>query len=232
MLSLHKSSTIFLFLSILIIIPVSIFANGSGENNIDLEGREIIPQEVTAMGEIATIGGGCFWCVEAVYEKIEGINSVISGYSGGTVANPRYEEVTSGRTGHAEVVQIDFDPEVISYREIIDLFWQAHDPTTLNRQGYDVGTQYRSIILTHSPEQEAEAKASLTAAQEYFTSPIVTEIKTFEAFYEAEDYHQDFFANNPNYGYCQAVIAPKLRKLGIDQVPVIDVTDILNSSNN
>jgi peptide-methionine (S)-S-oxide reductase len=161
----------------------------------------------------ALVGGGCFWCVEAVYQTVPGILGVTSGYAGGKTANPTYEEVSTGRTGHAEVVQIDFDPGKISYEQVIDLFWKAHDPTTLNRQGADVGTQYRSIILYENEAQKAAAEKSKAAAQAHFKNPIVTEIVPLQAFYRAETYHQDFYDKNPNYPYSQAVIAPKLEKL-------------------
>jgi len=163
--------------------------------------------------QTATLGGGCFWCVEAVYERLPGILSVTSGYAGGKTDNPTYDEVCSGRTGHAEVVQIEFDPEKISYDKIVDLFWDAHDPTTLNRQGADVGTQYRSIILTADDTQAAAARASLERAQAKFKSPIVTEIVPLTKFYAAEDHHQDFYRENPMHPYNLAVIRPKLQKL-------------------
>lgn len=161
----------------------------------------------------AILGGGCFWCVEAVYERLPGILSVTSGYAGGQTENPGYEEVCSGRTGHAEVVQIEYDPEKISYEKIIDLFWDAHDPTTLNRQGADEGTQYRSIILTQNEEEARLAKESKERAQAGFKSPIVTEIVSLEKFYPAEDHHQDFYRSNPLHPYNMAVIRPKLQKL-------------------
>ncbi len=163
--------------------------------------------------EKATLGGGCFWCVEAVYERLPGILSVTSGYAGGQIENPTYEQIGTGKTGHAEVVQIEYDPEKISYQKIIDLFWDAHDPTTLNRQGADVGTQYRSIILTASEDEARIAKESRDRAQGEFKSPIVTEIVPLEKFYPAEDYHQDFYRENPMHPYNMAVIRPKLQKL-------------------
>ena len=169
--------------------------------------------------ETATLGGGCFWCVEAVYERFEGIVDVRSGYAGGHVENPTYRDVCSGETGHAEVVQVDFDPTQITFDRVLEIFWQAHDPTTLNRQGADTGTQYRSIIMFHSDDQRRVAEASRERAQSKFTSPIVTEITPFTTFYEAEDYHQDFFRNNPGHGYCRVVIQPKLDKLGLDAGP-------------
>jgi peptide-methionine (S)-S-oxide reductase len=166
--------------------------------------------------ELATFGGGCFWCVEAVYEKIEGVVSVVSGYAGGTTENPTYEEVCTGTTGHAEVVQIEYDPEKVTYEELLELFWKAHNPTTLNRQGADVGNQYRSIILYHNDDQKKRAEQSKAEAGKDFEDPIVTEIVKLQAFYPAEPYHQDFFAQNPTYGYCRIVIAPKLKKLGLE----------------
>ena len=161
----------------------------------------------------ATLGGGCFWCVEAVYERMPGILSVTSGYAGGQTDNPTYEDICTGKTGHAEVVQIEYDPEKISYEKIIDLFWDAHDPTTLNRQGADVGTQYRSIILTGDDDEARIAKESKERAQAKFKSPIVTEIVPLEKFYPAEDHHQDFYRENPMHPYNMAVIRPKLDKL-------------------
>jgi peptide-methionine (S)-S-oxide reductase len=162
--------------------------------------------------EKATLGGGCFWCVEAVYERLPGVLSVTSGYAGGQTENPTYEQIGTGKTGHAEVVQIEYDPAKVSYEKIIDLFWDAHDPTTLNRQGADVGTQYRSIILTEDAGQERMAKESMERAQADFRSPIVTEIVPLTKFYPAEDYHQDFYRQNPAHPYNIAVTRPKLKK--------------------
>ena len=164
--------------------------------------------------EIATFGGGCFWCVEAVFERVSGVQQVESGYSGGNVRNPDYKMVTSGTTGHAEVVQITFDPEVVSYLELLEIFFLTHDPTTLNRQGADVGTQYRSIVLYHN---EAQRKLALEIIEELdsegvWSNPIVTTVETFEEFYSAEAYHQEYYENNPNQGYCRLVITPKLEK--------------------
>lgn len=163
--------------------------------------------------EKATLGGGCFWCVEAVYERFQGVKSVVSGYAGGKVPNPTYKQICGGDTGHAEVIQIEFDPTKISYSQILEIFWAAHDPTTLNRQGADVGTQYRSTIMYHSEAQKKAAEESKKKAQEQFKSPIVTEIVPISIFYKAEEYHQDYFKNNPNQPYCAAVIGPKLRSL-------------------
>jgi peptide-methionine (S)-S-oxide reductase len=164
--------------------------------------------------EIATLGGGCFWCLEAVYDELNGVKDVVSGYSGGHVHNPSYKQVTSGSTGHAEVVQITFDPEVISFKEILEVFFTIHDPTTLNRQGADVGTQYRSIIFYHSPEQKMIAEKTIEEfdATQVWDRSIVTQVHPFEAFYPAEDYHQEYYQRNPYQGYCQIVIAPKVAK--------------------
>ena len=163
--------------------------------------------------ETATLGGGCFWCVEAVYERLPGILSVTSGYAGGHTENPTYEQIGTGKTGHAEVVRIEYDPSKISFEKIVDLFWDAHDPTTPNRQGADVGPQYRSIILAENDDQLRIAKESKERAQGKFKSPIVTEIVPLTKFYPAEDYHQDFYRNNPMHPYNLAVIRPKLQKL-------------------
>ena len=162
--------------------------------------------------EKATLGGGCFWCVEAAYETLPGVLAVTSGYAGGQTPDPTYEQIGTGKTGHAEVVQIEYDPEKISYEKIIDLFWEAHDPTTLNRQGADVGTQYRSIILTADDAQKKIAEESKSRAQAKFRSPIVTEIVPLEKFHPAEDYHQDFYRENPMHPYNLAVTRPKLKK--------------------
>jgi peptide-methionine (S)-S-oxide reductase len=165
--------------------------------------------------EKATFGAGCFWCIDAVLRKLRGVEKVESGFSGGHIKNPPYREVVQGRTGHAEVAQVTFDPEIILYQEILEVFFQVHDPTTLNRQGADVGTHYRSIILTHNPEQERiakEMKQKLDASG-IFEDRIVTEIKSFEAFYPAEEVHQDFYDRNEGMPYCTFVIKPKLDKL-------------------
>lgn len=164
--------------------------------------------------EVATLAGGCFWCLEAVFDELEGVEEVVSGYSGGTVPNPTYKHVCTGDTGHAEAVQITFDPSVISYRDLLKVFFTIHDPTTLNRQGADIGTQYRSAIFTHSAEQEAIAEeviAELNAAG-IWDDPIVTEVVPLEAFYPAEDYHQEYYRRNSDQPYCQMIIAPKVAK--------------------
>ncbi len=165
--------------------------------------------------ELATLGGGCFWCVEAVYQRLPGVTQVVSGYAGGASPDPTYEAVCSGLTGHAEVVQVTFDPDEIDYAKLIDLFWTAHDPTTLNRQGNDVGSQYRSVIFTHHSRQEELARLSMAEAQKRFREPIVTEIQPINRFYPAEASHQDYFRRTPHNPYCAVVIAPKLKKLGL-----------------
>lgn len=164
--------------------------------------------------EIATLGSGCFWCTEAFFLRVKGIESVVSGYSGGKVKNPTYREVCTGLTGHAEVVQVKFDPGLITYGEVLEIFWNTHDPTTLNQQGADVGTQYRSAVFYHSDEQKktAEAYKNQLDLSGVYKKPIVTEITPFSVFYPAEDYHQNYFALNPNQGYCQYVIRPKIEK--------------------
>ena len=164
--------------------------------------------------ETATLAAGCFWCVEAVFDDLEGVTDVVSGYSGGHKENPTYAQVFTGETGHAEVVQITFDPKIISYDDILRVFFTVHDPTTLNRQGNDVGTQYRSAIFYHNPEQKrtAEEIRDEIAAAGIYDDPIVTEITPFDRFWPAEDYHQEYFANNPNQPYCAAVVAPKVAK--------------------
>jgi peptide-methionine (S)-S-oxide reductase len=163
--------------------------------------------------ELADFGGGCFWCMEAVFERLPGVISVTSGFAGGTTENPTYQQVCTETTGHAEVTEIEFDPAKISYDKLLEVFWQAHDPTTLNRQGADEGTSYRSIILYRDKQQQLLAEKSKLEAQKNFHHPIVTEIVPLKKFYKAEDYHQEYYDNNPNQGYCQVVIAPKLEKL-------------------
>ena len=184
-----------------------------------LQAQYFFPQTKTMEKlSTATLGGGCFWCVEAVFEQLPGVHNVVSGYAGGKTDNPTYREVCEGTTGHAEVCQIHFDAKVISYEKILEVFWLAHDPTTLNRQGNDVGTQYRSVIYYHDAVQQTAATKAKAAAGKDFRDPIVTEISPLPKFYEAEQYHQDYFLLNPNQGYCNAIIAPKLRKLLQDGV--------------
>src|SRR3989442_4639432 len=178
-----------------------------------------MPQEVSRMmrpsrPEIATLAGGCFWCLEAVFDELEGVQDVVSGYAGGSVPRPTYKQVCNGDTGHAEVVQVTYDPAVLSYRDLLKVFFAIHDPTTLNRQGGDVGTQYRSAIFTHSDEQEKIADGVIAElnTEKIWDDPIVTEVVPAESFYPAEDYHQEYFRRNPNQGYCRMVIAPKEAK--------------------
>jgi peptide-methionine (S)-S-oxide reductase len=164
--------------------------------------------------QVATLGGGCFWCTEAIFTELKGVEKVESGYAGGTVANPSYELVCTGTTGHAETVQITFDPKLISYRDLLHIFFTVHDPTTRNRQGADVGTQYRSVIFYHDEEQKkvAEEVMKEVTAQKIWDAPLVTELVPAKPFFKAEDYHQEYFASNPNQGYCRIVIAPKVGK--------------------
>lgn len=194
-----------LFILLLIVQPLT-------GNNQNKKAMDIVNQNKL---ETATFGAGCFWCVEAVFQQLEGVESVTSGYSGGHVKNPSYKEVTTGRTGHAEAVQIKYDPGIISYRELLEVFWKTHDPTSLNRQGPDIGTQYRSAIFYHNEEQKRTAEKSKKEMNQsgYFNDPIVTYIEPYANFYVAEDYHQDFYKNNPNQPYCRLRIDPKMEKL-------------------
>lgn len=174
-------------------------------------------------GEVATLGGGCFWCIEAIFDDLKGVIGAESGYSGGTVPDPTYEQVCTGKTGHAEVVQVTFDPQVVSYEDILRIFFTIHDPTTLNRQGNDIGTQYRSVIFYHDEKQKRIAEEALKEieSKKIWDDPIVTELSPFSAFYKAEGYHQEYFANNPNQPYCRIVIEPKVakfRKMYIDRL--------------
>jgi peptide-methionine (S)-S-oxide reductase len=164
--------------------------------------------------EVATLGGGCFWCTEAVYQELEGVLKVESGYAGGTTPNPTYQQICTGNTGYAEVIQVTYDPAKITYQDILDVFWRTHDPTTLNRQGADRGTQYRSVIFYHNDEQQAIAEQSRTETDQsdLWSDPIVTEISPLDTFYKAEDYHQNYYRNNPAQPYCMVVIAPKMDK--------------------
>ncbi len=162
--------------------------------------------------EMATIGGGCFWCTEAVYQQLIGVDKVESGYSGGRTLNPTYEQICEGNSGHAEVIRIHFDNTIVSYRDILEIFFTIHDPTTLNRQGNDVGTQYRSVIYTHSDEQMATAREVIAAMAHVWDAPIVTELQEAPIFYKAEDYHQNYFRSNPMQSYCAYVVAPKVSK--------------------
>ena len=173
-----------------------------------------------AQTETATLGGGCFWCVEAVYQRVKGIENVKPGYAGGVTKNPTYKEICTGRTGHAEVAQIKFDKNIITYEQILNVFWQSHDPTTLNRQGNDVGTQYRSVIFYHNNEQKeiAEKSKKYADSSKYWKNPIITEITMLNNYSDAEDYHDNYYDKNPNQPYCLFVIRPKLNKLQKDGV--------------
>jgi len=181
---------------------------------VHLFNLEIFMNQSQSKTDVATLGGGCFWCLEAVYDELRGVHAVESGYAGGLTPNPTYRQVTTRQTGHAEVVQITFDPETISFRDILQVFFTIHDPTTLNRQGADVGTQYRSAIFYHDEQQKRIAKEVIAEMEDIglWRNPIVTEVTPFEIFYVAEDYHQEYYANNSHQPYCQVVIAPKLAK--------------------
>lgn len=177
----------------------------------------------TTREEAATLAGGCFWCIEAVFELVRGVKSVVNGYAGGTTPNPSYEQVCSGTTGHTEVVQVTFDPDEVTYRELLDLFFTMHDPTTLNRQGPDSGTQYRSAVYYHDDAQRETVEAALADAQAAWKHPIVTEVAPLDTFYAAEDYHQGYFRNNRGQGYCQVVIEPKVAKLRKEHLDALKV---------
>jgi peptide-methionine (S)-S-oxide reductase len=184
--------------------------------NQSIKAKDIMvdPQKVEMKVEKATFGAGCFWCVEAIFERVKGVIKVQSGYSGGHVKNPAYKEVCSGTTGHAEVCQLTFNPDKISYIELLEIFWQTHDPTTLNRQGNDTGTQYRSVIFCHTEEQKrlAEEMKKRLNNEHIFANPIVTEVVAYKDFYPAEDYHEDYYSKNPDQPYCSVVITPKVKK--------------------
>ena len=189
----------------LLLVPALVTARADGPSDKRMNS--------TNKTELATFGGGCFWCLEAVFERLDGVKSVTSGYAGGTKENPTYKEVCTGVTGHAEVIQIEFDLHKISYEKLLEVFWEAHDPTTMNRQGADAGTQYRSVILYHNDAQKQAAEKAKELAQWRFPRPIVTEIVPLTKFFKAEEYHQDYFRKNPNAPYCAVVISPKLEKL-------------------
>jgi peptide-methionine (S)-S-oxide reductase len=174
----------------------------------------MLDKTINTPTEVTTLAGGCFWCLEAVYDQLKGVLDVVSGYSGGRVENPSYKAVCTGKTGHAEVVQVTYDPSVVSYRELLEVFFTIHDPTTLNRQGADVGNQYRSAIFYHSPEQKLTAEQVIheLESEKVWEKPIVTDLVPFTIFYPAEEYHQDYFLRNPYQGYCMAIIAPKVAK--------------------
>ncbi len=195
------------------IILIFLFSGLTGFINFKSENNHIVSMQDKKLQK-AIFGSGCFWCTEAVFELVEGVTTVASGYTGGNIKNPTYEEVCSEKSGHAEAVQLTFDPEVISYDELLEIFWKTHDPTTLNRQGNDVGTQYRSVIFYYSEEQKQQAEKYKDALDESgaWVNPIVTQISPATEFYKAEDYHQDYYSSNPNQGYCTFIITPKVEK--------------------
>lgn len=199
------------YLSIASLVILGCFANNNGSVNSN---QNI--QESSEKGTVAILGGGCFWCTEAVFEKINGVTEVVSGYAGGKSENPTYKEICTGKSGHAEVIRIIFDPAKISFAKILDIFGLCHDPTTLNRQGADVGTQYRSTIMYLSDEQKKTAEDWKKKLSNKFSDPVVTEIVKAPIFYQAEEYHQDYYRKNPNQGYCSYVIRPKLKKLNLE----------------
>jgi peptide-methionine (S)-S-oxide reductase len=197
------------------LVTISITLLFACENNASKVSKEkTMNYQSNTKLEIATFGSGCFWCTEAIFERVKGVQKVVSGYSGGSTENPTYEEVCTGTTGHAECTQIYYDPEIISYDELLEIFWKTHDPTTLNRQGNDIGTQYRSVIFYHNAEQKQKAEYYKKKLEEenIWDKPIVTEIVEFKKFYPAEDYHQNYYDNNPFQGYCAFVITPKVEK--------------------
>lgn len=198
------------FSAILCLTPITSCAQESPHN------QTTIMQADDSLLEVATFGAGCFWCVEAVFERLNGVSDVESGYMGGEIENPSYAEICTGTTGHAEVTRILFNPEIISFEVLLEWLWRSHDPTTLNRQGYDVGSQYRSAIFYHNKAQQLAAQKSKKMAQENFSDPIVTEITAVSTYYLAENYHQDYFRLNPNNPYCARIIAPKLKKLDLE----------------
>jgi peptide-methionine (S)-S-oxide reductase len=207
---------LFLFTQLVSLISISACQTGTipeSKQHASMPNPDSIhASEGSSERDTATLGGGCFWCVEAIYQDLQGVHKVVSGYSGGSVSNPSYKEICTGTTGHAEVIQVVFDPAVTSYKEILEIFFTVHDPTTLNRQGNDVGTQYRSVIFYHSDEQKAIAEEVKKSAAEIWDDPIVTEISALTKFYPAEDYHQNYYKNNPYQPYCAYVISPKVKK--------------------
>jgi len=212
--SILQSFYRFIFVNKMEIVGIVIFSFITLSNQSILAKDTMIDQQAEMKIEKATFGAGCFWCVEAIFELVKGVSKVQSGYSGGHVKNPSYKEVCNGTTGHAEVCQLTFDPNVISYIELLEIFWQTHDPTTLNRQGNDSGTQYRSAIFYHTAEQKrlAEEMKKRLNNEHIWVDPIVTEVVAFDIFYPAEDYHEDHYSKNPNQPYCSVVITPKVNK--------------------
>ena len=203
------------------VLAISVFCGSCGgaaaeEPGFNAQSPIIGVREEAPMGHAyALLGGGCFWCLEAVFEKLPGVIDVVNGYAGGTRNNPTYEEVCAGETGHAEVVRIEYDPSVVKFEKLLELFWKIHDPTTLNRQGADIGTQYRSVIFYYDDVQKNAAEAAMAVEQKQYEQPIVTQLLPAPVFWRAEDYHQDYFRNHPENAYCQIVIAPKIRKSGL-----------------
>ncbi len=197
--------TLFLIVFLLTVGYMAMRGQQTNKNNIQMDNNAT---------KLATFGTGCFWCSEAIFDQLKGVEAATPGYSGGSVSSPTYKEVCTGETGHAEVIQIIYNPNVITYKELLEVFWKTHDPTTLNRQGADVGTQYRSVIFYHDADQEKEARSYKKALDEagIWSNPIVTEISPAVVFYPAEDYHNDYYANNPANGYCNFVITPKIEK--------------------
>jgi len=203
---------VFIKVWLLSAVCLGLFAKVDKDENV----TKIHTKPVDSKNQFALIGGGCFWCTEAVFEQIDGIMSVISGYAGGQTKNPTYKDICTGKTGHAEVIKIHFDPQVVSFSQILEIFGNAHDPTTLNRQGADVGTQYRSTIMFYDEKQKKEAELWKEKLTSKLVDSVVTEIVPAPKFYPAEEYHQDYYAKNPEQGYCSFVIRPKLKKLGLE----------------
>ena len=202
----------------LLILSALWFCGCSGSTELVMEKeKEDTGSSTSGSLQVATFGGGCFWCTEAVFELVEGVENVVSGYAGGSIPEPTYEQICTGTTGHAEVIKISFDPSKVSYGSLLDTFGQCHDPTTLNRQGADVGTQYRSVVMYHDEKQKLAAQSWKKKLDKTLVDPVVTEIVPAPTFYPAEDYHQDYFRRNPNQSYCAFVIRPKLEKLKLDE---------------
>jgi len=213
-----KSLTVSSLLTGALMFMLACSSNAQNEKTIAKQTGSTSMEQNEGNLETATFGAGCFWCVEAIFEEVKGVKTVVAGYAGGHVENPTYKQVVRGNTGHAEVTRIAYDPSVVSYEQLLEVFWHTHNPTTLNRQGNDVGPQYRSVIFYHNEEQKMIAEESLnrTDASDLWEDPIVTEIQPLSNYSQAENYHQDYYANNPNAGYCQVVIAPKLKKFRKD----------------
>jgi len=213
-----KSLTVSSLLTGALMFMLACSSNAQNEKTIAKQTGSTSMEQNEGNLETATFGAGCFWCVEAIFEEVKGVKTVVAGYAGGHVENPTYKQVVRGNTGHAEVTRIAYDPSVVSYEQLLEVFWHTHNPTTLNRQGNDVGPQYRSVIFYHNEEQKKIAEESLnrTDASDLWEDPIVTEIQPLSNYSQAENYHQDYYANNPNAGYCQVVIAPKLKKFRKD----------------